>query len=649
MSFPIPTPSTLPNGPLRALMLGLVLVFLPYMLDLPFWVVGLSLLLVGWRWMVLARGWPMLQNLWLLLILSLSAMGIWMEYGALVGRDGGVAVLLVLLTLKLNESQKTRDALLLILMAFFTLVSLYFFRQDVFTMVYTLGVAVFLLATALFWQAQRATLKTYWKPALVRFVKALPLAVVLFVVFPRPEGPLWSMPNQNAATSGLADQVSPGTISNLAKDDSVALRAEFLDPSPRKDQLYWRGPVYELYNGQDWLQRSIWRSFPDNLQVEYQGRVVRYRTTVEPHGSPWVLALDTFAGGSTQVRYTANYQAIVRPIAVRQRFELQAVLDATTGRNENSQVLALQLQLPAQGNPRARALAESWKTLPPERRVQAALNFLRSGGFSYTLTPPLLSGPNSIDDLLFGTKQGFCEHYAGAFGFLMRAAGVPTRLVGGYLGGTPSADGQYLIVRQSDAHVWNEVWLENRGWVRIDPTGAVSPARITQGLVASLQNLEALSPLLRDQDSWLSRLRLQWDAWQYAWDQWVIGYNGEQQRRLFGLLGLSGVLLALVVLVLLGLAVLPSVLQRKPRVLCQTDELLKGLSVFVKRLGMAPEPSEPIGEYAQRMAKLYPEQAHDILAIAESYQNLRYGPTSSKEQVQAFLRQVRTFRLRQST
>lgn len=649
MTLPINTPSNLPDRPLQALMLGLVMVFLPYTLDLPFWVVGLSFLLVGWRWMVLSRGWPMLHNLWLLLILAVAALGIWLEYGALVGRDGGVAVLLVLLTLKLNESRKTRDALLLILMAFFALVALYFFRQDVITLVYTLGVAVFLMATALFWQAQSATIGKYWKPALGRFVKAMPLALVLFVVFPRPEGPLWSMPNQNAATSGLADQVSPGTVSDLAKDDSVALRAEFLDPPPRQDQLYWRGPVYETYNGQDWVQRSIWRSFPNNLQIEYQGRLVRYRTTVEPHGHPWVLALDTFAGGSDQVRYTANYQAVTRPFAVRQRFELQAVLDAATGRNENPQDLQSQLQLPAQGNPRARALAESWKVLPPEERVQRALAFFRTGGFSYTLTPPLLSGLNSIDDLLFGTKQGFCEHFAGAFGFLMRAAGVPTRLVGGYLGGMPSADGQYLIVRQSDAHVWNEVWLNNRGWVRIDPTGAVSPTRITQGLVASLQNLEALSPLLRDQNSWLSRLRLQWDAWQYAWDQWVIGYNGEQQRRLFGLLGLSGAVLALVVMVLLGLALLPAVLRRKPRVLRQTDELLKGLSVFVKRLGTAPEPSEPIGQYAQRMASLHPEQAHDILAIAESYQNLRYGPASSKEQVQAFLRQVRTFRLKQSS
>lgn len=643
-----PQAEPLPDRPLRALMLGLVLVFLPYFLDLPFWVVGLALGMVGWRWMALIRQWPLLRNTWLLLILLFAGIGIWMEYGTLVGRDGGVAVLMVLLTLKLNESRKSRDALLLILMAFFALFALYFFRQDVLTLIYTLAVAVFLLATTLFWQVREGTVLDQWRPAMWRFLQALPLALVLFVVFPRPDGPLWSMPNQKAATTGLADQVSPGTVSELAKDDSVALRAEFLDPLPRKDQLYWRGPVYEYYDGQDWTQRPVWRRIANNLQIEYRGRLVRYRSTVEPHGYPWVLALDTFAGGNSQVRYTSNYQAVTLPIAVRQRFELQAVLDSTTGRNEDPEVLKLQLQLPENINPRTRALAESWKGLPPEQKVQAALDFLRAGGFVYTLSPPLLRGPNAIDELLFRTKQGFCEHYAAAFGFLMRAAGMPTRLVGGYLGGTPNADGRYLIVRQSDAHVWNEVWFENQGWVRVDPTGAVSPARINTGLAASLQDLAALSPLLRDQNSWWSQFRLKLDAWQFTWDQWVIGYNGEQQRRLFALLGMSGVVLVAAVMVLLGLALLPAVWRRRLPRAPETDEVLKGMALFAQRLGNAPEPSEPMGEYALRMASLHPEQASDILAIAESYQNLRYGPPSSKEHVQAFLRQVRAFRLKRS-
>ncbi|GEM44752.1 transglutaminase TgpA family protein [Deinococcus cellulosilyticus] len=633
---------------MRALMLALVLVFLPYLLDLPFWIALLSLGLVGWRWMNLHRGWPMLSLPMMFLVVVAAGVGVWQEFGTVVGRDGGVSVLLVLLGLKLNESRKTRDALLLVLMSFFTLVAFYFFRQDVLTLIYTLGVATLLFAVVVYWRKGRGALPDQLKRIFPLLLRALPFTLVLFVVFPRPDAPLWAMPAQSQnSESGLADEITPGSVSSVAKSETVAFRVEFLDPPPPRAQLYWRGPVFEAFDGRNWTQRSVWTGFTPNTRIESRGRVIRYRSTVEPHGRMWVLALDRFAGTTSSVRLSSNYQVVTRPFVVRQRFELQADTEAIIGREESRGVLQYNLLLPGQNNPRARALAASWQDLPPAERVRAGMEFFSSGGFIYTLNPPVLESPDPMDELLYQTRQGFCEHYAGAFAFLMRAAGVPARVVGGYLGGDLNGSAGYTIVRQSEAHAWVEVWLEGQGWVRVDPTAAVSPARLTEGLAASLQAPADLSPLTRGEQTWLTRAQLQLDAFQFAWDQWVIGYNGTQQRLLLSLLGAHKAVVALIVVVLLALTLLPILLRRTVRATHQTsDELRRLYQQFIRRFSIQPELSEPVSQYVQRLARAHPEQAEDIEGILETYQDLRYGPEATPEQVKGFRQQVQGFRLR---
>lgn len=642
-----PIPPELPAGPLRALMVALALVFLPFFLDLPLWVVALALGLLGWRWMTLSRGWPMMSLPVMFVVVAGAAFGVWQEFGSVAGRDGGVSVLLVLLGLKLNESRKTRDALLLVLMSFFTLVASYFFRQDVLTLIYTLAVSLLLFGVVVYWRTGARDWRPQVRRAVSILLRALPLTLLLFVVFPRRDAPLWTMPSQNqSADSGLADEITPGSFSSVAKSETVAFRVEFIDPAPRQDQLYWRGPVFEVFDGSDWTQRPVWAGFSGNTRIEGRGRMIRYRMILEPHGRQWVLALDRYAGSSGPVRVTSNYQAVTRPFAFRQRFELRASPEAYIGRQESSTVLEYNLLLSDQSNPRSRALAASWRGLPPAERIQAALQFLRTGGFVYTLTPPALPGPHPIDDLLFQTRQGFCEHYAGAFAFLMRAAGIPARVVGGYLGGDENAVAGYTIVRQSDAHAWTEVWLEGQGWVRIDPTAAVAPARLTRGLAASLSNPAALPALSRGEQNWLTRLQLQLDAFQFSWDQWVIGYNGNQQRFLLSLLGLQGGWIVLLVLVLGSVALLPILLRRAGQAVPQSrDELRQLYQQFIRPFRLPPDPAEPVGQYASRLALAFPEQAEEILRILEAYQDLRYGPEASQQQLKAFRQQVRKFRL----
>ncbi|GGJ28345.1 transglutaminase TgpA family protein [Deinococcus roseus] len=631
-------------GPLKTLMVALALVFAPYLLFLPPWLMGVALGLIGWRWLVVQRSWKLMPPLGMALVLVVAVAGVWGQFGTLMGRDGGTAILLVLMGMKLNESKNVRDALLLVLMGFFTLLSCYFFQQDVLITGYTLVIGVLLFGVAAHLRSHAFTLQQNLKRMAPLLWRALPLALVLFVVFPRSEGPLWAVPAQQNGKSGLADEISPGSISNVVRDSSVAFRVEFLDPPPAPEQLYWRGPVFEFFDGQDWKQQRLWGGsyqFPNTIP---RGRTIRYRTTMEPHGKNWVLALDAFVGGSNRVQVTTNLQAVSRrPITLRQRFDLQSMPEAWMGRDEDPVRLQAELQLPAEGNPRTRTLAHSWTALDPEARMEAALDFFRNGGFKYTLTPPELSGPNMLDDLLFGTRQGFCEHFAGAFAFLMRAAGVPARVVGGYLGGHPNQNGGYYIVRQTDAHAWVEVWLEGKGWIRVDPTAAVAPTRLTQGLASSLQNADFLPAVARGENSWLTQLQLRLDSLQFLWDQWIIGYNLTQQQALVNLLGTLGTALVLVVLV--AVAVFFLVYKRKPSVQ-HADDLQRVFERFVRRLSRPPEPAEPVGTYAVQMAAAHPEAADTILSIAELYQELRYGAAPSPEQRRAFQRQVQQFRLK---
>ena len=649
-----PAPRPLPLPALLTLLSALLLCLAPYVTRLPFWASLLVLALLAYRAALALGRAPALsafvQALSLLLIAIGSGWAFLQSYDTLLGRDGGTAILVVLLALKAVETRGGRDFRTLALLGFFLTVTHFFYAQDTLTAVHAL-LSVVALCAALSLHEQPTAfaglfaahsagpsrLKPLFRSAGVLLLQALPLAAALFVLFPRPDSPLWQMPvtSSDSASSGLSDTVNPGAISSLALSDEVAFRAQFEGAVPAASDLYWRGPVMEFFDGVAWTLGRTTRQFPS---VVSRGPVINYTLTVEPHQRPWVLALDAPASLPEGTAITQNLQ-VIKPsrIGARTLFKLSAATDFSYGLDADAEWLKRNLQLPDRVNPRIRALAESWLKLPPEERVRAGLNVFRKGGFAYTLNPPTLPAVNGLDSFVFGTHRGFCEHYASAYAFMMRAAGVPARIVTGYQGA--EANGAYLIVRQANAHAWTEVWLAGQGWVRVDPTATVSPDRIEQG-VSSLAGAPGLAA---GGNGFLKGLSLRLDSLQNLWNTWVIGYDGAQQRQLFQKLGLGelgSVKLTLFGVLAFALAAVPLILRRRDTL----EPLPAAYALLSRRLNLPRRPQEPASAYAERAARQFPAQAAAIHALIAEYQTLRYGPEPVPERVRAFVQRVRAFK-----
>ncbi|KAF0814233.1 Protein-glutamine gamma-glutamyltransferase [Andreprevotia sp. IGB-42] len=620
----------LPRLPLYGLVFALLLALLPHLLQLAPWHAAIVLLPLVWRSWLAWQG-KALPARWLRLLYAAVLVGIvLLQFNTLLGRDGGVTLLVSLLAVKLLETRQRRDARVLTLLAFFATSAAFLVSQAFWMLAYAAICAIAIIAQLRSWQRLDGKLDVQeYKRASWMMLEALPVMLLLFFLFPRLSGPLWQMPgNDSGAKIGLADDMSPGSFTDLALDDSVAFRADFEGAQPPRNALYWRGPVFEYFDGRSWQQLlNTQRSTPS---YEALSPAFSYSITLEPHNRNWLLALDLPAPGALPqgTRLTSRLQLVSnQPVSQRKRVQMQSV---TSWRMTDTNVdLAADLQLPAGGNPRARALAQGWAGLPPPARVEAALNYLRSNGFSYTLDAPLLPGQNTIDDLLFNTREGFCEHYSGAFVFLMRAAGVPARVVAGYLGGEKNAD--YLIVRQTDAHAWAEVWLDGQGWQRVDPTAVVAPGRITRGIAGSVRGAQNLPYLLRDNAAWLNGIRLRWDAVVYGWNRWVIGYDAQRQLQLFGRLGIDDLASPRLLAWLGGIAVLflaiyagLHTLQGRHK---RPDAAQRLWLRFLRRLArhqLIPARGEGPADFAARAARAMPAQAAAIHAISTAYLAARY-------------------------
>jgi protein-glutamine gamma-glutamyltransferase len=650
---PAPPTNTLPLFPTLALLSALMICMAPDLVRMPWWAGLLIVALLFYRGAVAlgrARTLPAsTQSLLLLLLVGLAGWGLVRAFETLLGRDGGTAILVVLLALKTLETRSGRDLHLLVLLGFFLTVTHFFFVQDSLTAAHALLSMLALCAVLALWEQPSAFAEVFRSQALSfdRFrpllrsagtllLQALPLAAALFVLFPRPDSPLWQMPvSGSQSSSGLSDSVNPGGISSLALSDEVAFRAEFGGPVPAPSALYWRGPVMDVFDGAAWRIGPSPRVVP---QVVFRSQPQPYTLTAEPSDRAWVLALDAPGSLPAGTTITQNLQ-VIKPtrIGARTRFKLSAVTDFQYGLNADDFWLGRNLELPVGSNPRLRELAASWLNLPPIERVKAGLNVFREGGYAYTLNPPLLSTVNGLDDFVFRSKRGFCEHFASSYAFMMRAAGIPARVITGYQGA--ESNGNYLIVRQANAHAWTEVWLPGQGWIRVDPTATVSPDRIEQGARA----IPGARGLASGNFGLFKGLSLRLDALQNLWNTWVIGYDGDQQRQLFARLGLgefgSAKLTLFGVLALL-LAGVPMLLRRRAKV----EPLLVAYELLSRRLKLPREPQEPGSAYAERAARQHPTQAAAIQALVGEYQTLRYGPEPSAEQVQAFMQKVRGFR-----
>jgi len=638
------------------LVASLVLVAAPHAQRLPFWLTLLSAVLMAWRLYLSARGKP-LPSRWLLLPLTFAGVaGIFLSYGSIFGRDPSVAMLLMLIALKLMEMRNLRDAMLVVFLSYFLVITNFLYSQEVPTALYMMAVVFVITLTLVRFNCMAGVppLAARLRLAGVLLVQSIPLMLVLFILFPRLPGPLWALPRDAlGGVTGLSETMSPGSLSSLTLSDEVAFRVNFTDMAPPPPaRMYWRGPVMEDFDGQTWKVGD--GRFQGSLQdLEFSGPPVRYEVTLEPHHRPWILALEMPANRPKRTGMRSDYSLLsYTPVRSRMRYEMVSHFHYRAGKKESAAQRARNLALPSGFNPHARELADSWRQASPDPEgvVQRALGYFRSQSFAYTLQPPLL-GRHGVDDFLFKTRRGFCEHYASAFTFLMRAAGIPARVVTGYQGGEFNTVGDYLIVRQADAHAWSEVWLKDRGWVRVDPTAAVAPERVQSGIAGALPAEDALPFTVRGHLPWLVELRLQLDTLAFRWDQWVLGYGPERQYELLTRVGMrtpdwpgmaAGLLTGTGALLLLFALWMSRRLSHG-----NTDPAQVAYLRFCRRLeraGVRRRAGEGPRDFARRAGSLRPALAPAVDRITELYVSLRYGKDAAPQKARLLRELVSRFR-----
>ncbi|MCE2908193.1 MAG: DUF3488 and transglutaminase-like domain-containing protein [Burkholderiaceae bacterium] len=528
----------------------------PHLMHLPAWCGAMTLAVLAWRgWLTLKAG--SLPSRWLVAgLLMLAAAATWWQERTLLGKEAGITMLVVLVALKTLELRARRDALVVFFLGFFLVLTHFLYSQALLTGLWLLG-AVWGLLTALalaHMPVGRPPLARAGAVAARAALLGLPLMAMLFVLFPRI-GPLWGLPQDAAGRTGLSGSLRLGGVASIAEDDSIALRVRFEGAVPPPDQLYFRGPVLSTFNGREWTR--LVPSFPaaqrPRLELQVAGPPLRYEMTVEPSQLPLLPLLEmtpdlpgaapSIPGWLITQRVDGQWQTD-RPLLERQRVTATAYLLHRHGPQEDVLGLRDLVDLPPNANPRTLQWAAELRAQPGMatagglQLAEAVLRHIRSAGFTYTLEPGPY-GENAIDEFWFDRKLGFCEHFASAFVVVMRAMDVPARIVTGYQGADPVLQDGYLIVRNSNAHAWAEIWVPQRGWLRVDPTAAVAPERVRRsqrlapapGLVAGAVN--TLDPALAE------RLRAAWETVNNRWNQWVLNYSRGQQFDLLRRLGVE--------------------------------------------------------------------------------------------------------------
>jgi transglutaminase-like putative cysteine protease len=644
--------NTMPtNTSLVWLMLGLSLAAAPHFAYQPFWVSLLFLSMIAWRGFAIWRHWPLpgKHRRYLSLIkwfIAASAIGLMFKsYGNFIGRDAGTALLIVMLGLKIIEIRNHRDYYISCFLGYFLVAINFLYSQSIATALLMLIVIILMTTCLVSLNDIKQTISktTQFKLASKMLLQAIPLMILLFVFFPRITGPLWGMPQDaQTAQTGINNKMTLGNLSQLIQSDAVAFRVKFNQAIPSNNELYWRGPVLWETDGRTWRELTLpYRYAKRPPTITTMGKSVRYTVTLEPHNKNWLFALDVPTELPTTLSALFSHDGkLLSAKPIKQRIQYQLNSKTHFAMNPDTEpLLADALKLPAGYHPRTRALAEQWRqeSSQPEDIIEMALNHFNQQPFYYTLTPPPLNG-DTIDGFLFESGKGFCEHYAASFTVLMRAAGIPTRLVTGYQGGAVNPVDGYLVVRQRDAHAWTEVWLSGRGWVRIDPTGAVSHDRIELGMADILPS-EMRAPLFFAQsdsliDVW-QQVSNNWDAVNNAWNRSILAYGPELQKSFLSQLGMTNpnwqsmaftLFAAFSVMLLFTSAIL--LYSRR-----DIDPVAATYQKFCDRfakLGLtARYPYEGPLDFASRMVNIHPGHKADIDLITTQYISLRYGQTMS--------------------
>jgi protein-glutamine gamma-glutamyltransferase len=542
--------------------------------HIPWWCSGLTAAVLVWRAILALRGKPLPGWRWRIGLLAVTIAATWFSHKTLLGRDAGVTLIVVLLALKTLELRARRDAFVVFFLGFFTLLTHFFYSQSLLTAAGIL-IALLGLLTAVVnahMPVGRPPLSQTVGIAARMALLGAPIMFVAFMLFPRLS-PLWGMPGDGMdGRSGLSGKMRVGQIAELVLDDRIALRVRFDGAVPPQRELYFRGPVLTDFDGVEW--KPLRSAFPAHMELQAElavaGEPIRYEVTMEPSSRPWLFVLEA----STQSPVLEGNRAFMtpelqwftrRPVTELVRYRAESHTRFRHGPLQSSLALQDQIALPAGFNPRTLALAQDLRRdfgSGPQSApalVEAALARLRTGGYTYTLDPGVF-GQHTADEFWFDRKEGFCEHIASSFVILMRALDIPARIVTGYQGGELNAFDNFWMVRQRDAHAWAEVWLQGQGWVRVDPTGAVSPGRTgslerlraPQGAIATA--IGAFDPTLAQ------RLRDVWEAVNNGWNQWVLDYTQVRQLDLLKSLGFESPSWADLAYVLIGVVVIVSLI-----------------------------------------------------------------------------------------
>ena len=532
-------------------LLGVIgIVLLPQVPNLPWWCTLLTAIVLAWRGTLAVQSKPLPSRWWLVALLAVALAATFATYRTLLGREAGVTLVVVLLALKTLELRARRDAFVIFFLGFFAMLTNFFSSQSLLTAVAML-VALLGLLTALVnahMPVGRPPLAQAARTAGWMALLGAPIMLALFMLFPRM-APLWGTPNDEmTGRSGLSNTMRVGSIASLALDDGIAARVKFDGGvAPPQRQLYFRGPVLSDFDGREWTAPPPWERGFLSAELRVQGEPVGYEVTLEPSNRPWLLALDAPVKPpqipGLRVMATPDLQWMAnRAIGDFLRYRAESYPQFQSGPLQQTGALQRYVALPSGSNPRTVALAAQMKAdqalagAATPAFVNAALERLRTGGYSYTLEPGLY-GNETADEFWFDRKAGFCEHIASAFVVLMRALDIPARIVTGYQGGELNGVDGYWVLRQADAHAWAEVWEAGKGWTRVDPTASVSPGRIgafqrlaaPPGLFAGA--IGTMSPTLAQ------NLRAAWEAVNNGWNQWVLNYTQSRQLDLLKNIG----------------------------------------------------------------------------------------------------------------
>ena len=651
----------IPRRPLLWLAAALLFTLPPMFGSLPSWVPLLFLIALAAKFWMEPKGYRLRSLVWKLVLVALILSLLFFSYGSLRGIEPGVSLIVMLTSVKILEAHTAREFHIMIMVAWVLCLCGFFLSQNL-AIALCLLIAFTLLLVALI-QFHRGSSSAFWPPVRTAgklLAQAAPLIILLFLFFPRlSTGFRFQITPQRGASAGFSDRLSPGSVSSLANSSEVAFRVEFPDGKiPPLRAMYWRGAVMWHGEGLEWAAPIAPATLPRTSQGPPRGEAIRQWITIEPHDARWMFALDWPVNSpSGAMLAPGNYLWSYQPIHKARRYEVVSYPEISNNRLHSREREPL-LQVPASISPAVRALAQSWTDEKAEPRaiVKKALEFFRTQGFRYSLTPGEYR-QDDLEEFLFHRRLGFCEHYAASFATLMRLAGIPARVVTGYLGGEYNEIGHFFLVRQADAHAWCEVWFPEGGWQRVDPTAVVAPDRVNLGFNFFLERrgaagqLDTQSVFARNLARWpiFARARLGWQTLSYAWDTRVLSFDGDEQGSFFASVGIAGhgpiffiIGTLAVTIALLALYAGWTHLRTRPR----GDRVKIVYESFCRKtakLGAQRNPSEGPLDFSRRATRLLPTESDRIHRIAKAYIALRYAPAPDPNMLEQLAKEVNSF------